>query len=125
MSATEVVVPIIVALLGGGFLGGLALILKVRTDSGLVTVQAAESVVIIQTKKIDDLRKEVHEMRGEAAIARAEAMACKTKIERVEGENTELKSQVTNLKTRVVELESKERRTGTASDRRENNGEEQ
>lgn len=122
----DIIVPIIVALLGGGFLGGLALILKVRTDSGLVTVTAAEKVVVIQADKIEDLDSEIRSIRAESANAVVEAARCSRQVKSLKfeveelryelvktrqqrdqfaSENTELKYQVTALASRVKELE--------------------
>lgn len=103
------IVPIIVALLGGG---GIWALFKIRPEAGMVVVKAAESVVIMQEGRIESLLKEIDECKRKAdsacdAVERMEDELARTRRERDEValENDKLKSEVRRLENRVAELE--------------------
>jgi hypothetical protein len=52
----DLLLPIVTVLLGGGFIGGFVLLLKLRPEAGEITVRSAEKVVLIQDNLIDELR---------------------------------------------------------------------
>lgn len=102
------------AILGGGFLGGIALLLKVRPEAGSINVKAAETVVVMQTDYIErletrlsDLEKEVGAARGLAGrVESLETELARTKRQRDQAlsENDKLKERVDHLEQEVARL---------------------
>lgn len=127
---------IIVALLGGGLIGGIALLLKVRPEAGQVVVQQAEKVVVSQRTVIDDLleeigrlkvqhedtRRQVDQIRSDAAReinkirteTRVKLAALREQLEVVQGERDQLLAENAALKVEVGEL--RDRVTGLEGD---------
>ncbi len=126
MSVAEVVVPIVLALLGGG---GIWALFRIRPEAGMVSVQAAERVVIIQSTEITRLEQLVDECRVDVDQAKGDARQARTGVRRLEAEvrqlheelvqtrrqrdalaseNFRLRDQVAHLEARVRELERKQ-----------------
>lgn len=123
MTVSEWAIPLASILLGGSFIGGIVLLLKVRPEAGSIAVVASEKVVLLQTGTIDRLEEELEELRKlpgqmmEMQIAfgelqrqfdevhrEKEALAQNSKM--VEQENTHLKERVKHLENQVAKLEA-------------------
>jgi hypothetical protein len=130
MTIVEIAVPIVLALLGGG---GIWALFKIRPEAGMVTVLAAEKVVLIQSGEIVRLEESVAECRNEAKEATAEARTSRAALrelttevqsmrqelidareglgasllqrDALKDENVGLTAQVVRLEARVRELE--------------------
>lgn len=117
-------VPIVIALLGGG---GIWALFKIRPEAGMVVVQAAESVVIMQKGTIEELSKKVEMCQAKAdeacsSVERLEGELYKQRLEldntrkerdAVARENETLKAEVRRLEDRVAELERNTPANGT------------
>lgn len=115
----EVITAIAVAVLGGGFITGIALLLKVRPEAGQVVVKSAESVVIMQKGLIDDLLARVDQATQEISVLRDiveqqgrrldeqsdELASTRSQRDRLLRENAGLKDEVHELRERVAQLE--------------------
>jgi hypothetical protein len=69
-------IPVVISvLLGGGFIGGLVLLLKLRPEAGEINVRAAEQVVLIQSGQISRFQQliDAAEKRCDQRIAEAVA----------------------------------------------------
>jgi len=131
MNAAELIVPIVIALVGGG---GIFALFKIRPEAAQVTVQAAESVVIIQKDEItrlvgqvgsfrteldtamrevrglkEDLRaalETVKHLEEEVAELRAELERTRQERDTLASEKAALEKKVAGLEARVNELEN-------------------
>lgn len=92
----DYILPIVTVLLGGGFIGGLVLLLKLRPESGEITVRSAEKVVLIQDNLIDDLRN---------SIVEAEAR-CEARVNLLKTRFAQLTEEVNRRPTRTELLDS-------------------
>ena len=82
------ITPILVALLGGGFVAGLVALLRFRVDKDAVIVTAAQGAVIVQSGVIDALQEELQRARADRNEAQQKTAALEQEIERLK---TELK----------------------------------
>lgn len=137
---TEWVLPLASVILGGGFLGGIVLLLKVRPEAGSVAVMASEKVVVLQMGTITRLEEELGELRSlahevhalrdkQASLQRqfdqvvsekADLATENTKllgrVAHLASENTTLLTRVANLEDEVAQLKSRPETTRTRSD---------
>lgn len=84
MTRNEIIPILIHAVLSGGFLGGIYLLLKLRPEAGQITVTAAQGAIIVQTGVIDTLREELERMREELALLRNENIELRKRIRELE-----------------------------------------
>lgn len=122
MSA-ELAVAAFVALFGGG---GLVALLKLRSDSSLTIVSAAQGAVVIQTSVIDELqegqaalRAQMVEVQQRALAAEERAVVAEAKVVNAErrADNAERQREAVlranaDLMARLDQLEREVRRLG-------------
>lgn len=126
----DFVVPIIVAIFGGG---GLIAFFKLRGENALTSVDAAEGAVVVQSSVIDSLREQLTALServdeageiarsAEARAVKAEARAAESEVRAVasearavayEREKEALAAVNIDLRLRVTQLEEKVRKLG-------------
>lgn len=91
------IAPVVTALIGGGFLAGVAALLKIRPEAGQVAVLAAQGAVIAQTSVVDNLKNEMARLVkrvGDLEDANAELLR----------ENVKLKRQIARHEAEIAEL---------------------
>lgn len=81
------ITPILVAVLGGGFVTGLVALLRFRVDKDAVVVSAAQGAVVVQSGVIDALQEEL-------ARARKDRDDERTRVLLLEEENRTLKAKL-------------------------------
>lgn len=118
---TGLLTVIIAVLGGGGFLGGIVLLLKLRPEAGQITVSAAQGAVIVQTGVIDSLATEnerlqaridalektvaaLAEMRNRIAALETESKLLKVENSRLGQENAGLRERIQLLETDLAGL---------------------
>lgn len=92
MNSVELVIAI---LGGGGILGGVVALFKLRPEVTRVTVSAAEGAVIVQTSVITSLNSEVKRLREEIVEERRQ---CDERVERQDQEIARMRSEVEDLR---------------------------
>lgn len=70
-------VPVIVAVLSGGAIPGIGMLVKVFRGRGRDRVDAVDALSETARKWVAEFEKEAHEARAEAREARAEVRACR------------------------------------------------
>ena len=99
---------IVSVILGGGFLGGIYALLKLRPEAGQITVTAAQGAVIVQTGVIDTLKSELTRAQGRIEALEAEQSKVQTleeRIDNLEAERDHLREENITLRHRVRHLE--------------------
>jgi len=86
------ITPILVAVLGGGFVTGLVALLRFRVDKDAVVVSAAQGAVVVQTGVIDALQEELARARKDRDDERA-------RVSTLEDEIDALKAQLKNVRS--------------------------
>lgn len=89
LAALEIT-PILVAVLGGGFVTGLVALLRFRVDKDAVVVSAAQGAVVVQSGVIDALQEELARARKDRDDERARVVI-------LENEIATLKEQLRNV----------------------------
>jgi threonine dehydratase len=100
---------IVAALGGGGFLGGLVLLLKLRPEAGQITVTAAQGAVIVQTGVIEALRRENDRLQTRIdalEVTSASFSEMSKRVSDLENERVSLKVENDGLRERVQMLEA-------------------
>lgn len=92
MIAVLEITPILIAVLGGGFVTGLVALLRFRVDKDAVVVSAAQGAVVVQSGVIDALQEEL-------ARARKDRDDERTRVLLLEEENTKLRLQLKNVQS--------------------------
>jgi hypothetical protein len=87
MTKSEIIPILVHAILSGGFLGGIYLLLKLRPEAGQITVTAAQGAIIVQTGVIDTLREELIRLREETEALREENIELRKRIKELERAN--------------------------------------
>lgn len=85
------ITPILVAVLGGGFVTGLVALLRFRVDKDAVVVSAAQGAVVVQSGVIDALQEELARARKDRDDERARVVALETEL-------AKLKEQLNNVR---------------------------
>jgi chromosome segregation ATPase len=96
-----VVAGLIVAVLGGG---GLVALIKARPERSLISVNAAQGAVIVQSGVIDSLRADLNAARAEIRELRGhmiEIQALRDQVRGLEAENGSLRSRVAHLESQL------------------------
>lgn len=123
MSGAEWVLPLVTTILGGGVLGGIAILLKVRPEASSLAVVASEKVVVLQMstitrleEELDELRQlahEVHDLRNAQAASEARIEEMQRRLDAKDREkdtlvteNAQLKERVRTLEDQVAELKA-------------------
>jgi len=104
----EMIVGLLAVLLGGGFLSGIYMLLKLRPEAGQITVTAAQGAVIVQTGVIDTLKAELDRAQHRLQALEAEQTKIQTLEERInvlEAERDKLREENITLRHRVRHLE--------------------
>ena len=107
-------IPTILALLGGGGLvGGLIALIKLRPEAGQITVVAAQGALVVQQGVLDTLNKELARVSARLEVVEAELSNAQHRIDdleldkaRLEKEARTIKSENTKLRNRVKVLEA-------------------
>lgn len=115
--SSSLVTAVVSIVLGGGFVGGIVALVKLRPEGDQIIVSSAKDVVVIQAGALDELRRQIDEMRerfdtqaAEAAQAIAECHAEREELrherdtERVN--NRELRGRIEALEAEVASLRS-------------------
>jgi hypothetical protein len=68
---------VVIVLLGGGFLTGLAALMKFKPEKDAIVVSAAQGAVVVQTSVIDALQEELDRARREKAEVHTELESCR------------------------------------------------
>lgn len=117
---TEVIIAAIAAIFGGGLIAGIAVLLKVRPESGQIVVTAAQGAVIVQSAVIDDLTEEMQRQRGrvddlqrdlidavtESVRLRQRVQTLEGHVRSVEAERDRYRKERDELRSRIESLES-------------------
>ena len=74
------ITPILVAILGGGFVTGLVALLRFRVDKDAVVVTAAQGAVVVQSGVIDALQEELQRARTDRDNERQRAIALENEL---------------------------------------------
>jgi peptidoglycan hydrolase CwlO-like protein len=103
----SVLIAVIVAVFGGG---GVAALIRTRSEGPKILVDAAAGAVVVQSGVIESLKDDLHDARAEIAELRAhmaEINGLRSRVRELEhrndvleAENTELKSEIETLKKR-------------------------
>ena len=96
-----VVVALIVAVLGGG---GIVALIKAKPERSLISVNAAQGAVIVQSGVIDSLRADLEAARGEIRELRShmiEMAALREQVRGLEAENGNLRARITHLEQQL------------------------
>jgi hypothetical protein len=99
---------IVSVVLGGGFLGGIYALLKLRPEAGQITVTAAQGAVIVQTGVIDTLKSELIRSQGRIEALEAEQtriQILEDRIDVLEAERDQLKRELVLAYERIDRLE--------------------
>lgn len=90
MSADQIVLIVIALIGGGGMVGGITALLKIRPEAGQISVSAAQGAVIVQTGVIENLQREMARLREQ--------------VEALEAANAELRADVDERDLRIEQL---------------------
>ena len=97
---------VIVGLLGGGgLLGGLYALLKLRPEAGQITVTAAQGAVIVQTGVIENLKKEIGRLADHLAEVEMEGASREVELENCTRTITNLNQQIQDFQLTVKYLQ--------------------
>jgi len=108
MDFSDALPYIVSVILGGGFLGGIYALLKLRPEAGQITVSAAQGAVIVQTGVIDTLREELTRCLNRIQALEAEQVQVhmlEDRISVLEAERDKLREENITLRHRVRHLE--------------------
>ena len=97
----EIIGLIIAAVTGGG----LATLIKVRPERSLISVNAAQGAVIVQSGVIDSLRADLNSARAEIRELRShmtEMAALRDQVRGLESENGNLRARVAHLEMQLA-----------------------
>lgn len=87
----DVATPLIIALIGGGgLIGAVVALMKVRPENNAAVVTAAQGAVLIQTGLMEQLRSALEETRQELAAERAARRELEEKMTTCTGRVDEL-----------------------------------
>lgn len=95
------IVPIIMALFGGG---GVALLLRVRPEAGSISVKAAGDAVILQDSVLDNLKEELDRQSGRISELEQEARQVPLLRKRIEQLEQDLELTERRLENTEAEL---------------------
>lgn len=84
------ITPILIAVLGGGFVTGLVALLRFRVDKDAVVVSAAQGAVVVQSGVIDALQEELARARKDRDDERARTLILEAQV-------TTLREQLNNV----------------------------
>lgn len=79
--ATIDITPVLVAVLGGGFVTGLVALLRFRVDKDAVIITAAQGAVVVQTSVIDALQEELARAREDRDKERERVKALEKELQ--------------------------------------------
>ena len=88
------ITPILVAILGGGFVTGLVALLRFRVDKDAIVVTAAQGAVVVQSGVIDALQEELQRARNDRNVAQQKADALEQEVDALKQEIRRLKANV-------------------------------
>jgi predicted nuclease with TOPRIM domain len=102
------IVGLLAVILGGGFLSGIYMLLKLRPEAGQITVTAAQGAVIVQTGVIDTLKAELERSQSRILALETEQTRMhllEARIDVLEAERDQLREENMTLRSRVESLE--------------------
>lgn len=117
MNNTTIITTLVSVLLGGGFIGGIVALVKLKPEGDQILVSSAKDVVLIQKGALEDLREQMRELEARfdaqiktaaRAVAECHAEREELKAERDEERkvNIELRRRIEVLEAEVAELRS-------------------
>jgi predicted RNase H-like nuclease (RuvC/YqgF family) len=88
-------ITVLVSLLGGsGFLGGIYLLLKVRSESGSIIVKSAEGLVLMQSNIIKEYQESLRSAHDKIEALEARETELEKRLQAAESENEVLKARL-------------------------------
>jgi septal ring factor EnvC (AmiA/AmiB activator) len=96
--------PIISTFLGGGILGGVAVILRASAERDTLQASASRTAIDVFQASVDSLRHDLDEARSEAAALTHSLTLARARIDDLANERAALQSEVNVLRHEVIEL---------------------
>jgi len=113
----SVLIAFIVAIFGGG---GIAALIKSRSEGSKIVVEAAQGAVVVQSSVIDSLREDLNAARAEINELRShmtELNSLRGRVRELEHTNEILKVDNTRMESQIKDLQRIEMERGQYSDR--------
>lgn len=94
MTVTDWIPLIVTTLIGGGTLGGIYALLKLRPEAGQIVVTAAEGAVVVQTAVIKSLQEENRRLQERVSLLEVEREQDRRRIAQLERQLGALRTEV-------------------------------
>lgn len=80
MNAAQLIPVLVAALGGGGLVGAVVALFKLRPESGAIVVTAAQGALVVQSSVLNELHKENERLRNRVSTLERELAALRVEV---------------------------------------------
>lgn len=110
MKVSPLFTTLVPVVIGGGFIGSIVALLKLKPEGDQILISSAKDVVVIQAGALDEMRRQIEEMRQRfetQASESAQAIAdCHAEREELRHERDAERANNRDLRARIEALEA-------------------